>query len=147
MQKLSCSYILALLIIHPNRWGFTQELLNFWLNPIWLTKFQILGKFIARGVADDCLPPAFVNNYTEDTGEESLQRKALSRADVLLKMKHGMVRLDNVWGVGGGRRPVKQLIKKMVLLLKEYLSSQDIEEVIRFFLSTVFYSRLFKDLC
>ena len=44
-------------------------------------------------------------------------------------MKHGMVRLDNVWGVGGGRRPVKQLIKKMILLLKEYLSSGDIEEV------------------
>ena len=89
----------------------------------------MLGKFIARAVADDCLPPAFVKNYTEDTGEESLQRKALGRADVLLKMKHGMVRLDNVWGVGGGRRPVKQLIKKMVLLLKEYLSSEDVEEV------------------
>jgi programmed cell death protein 4 len=91
---------------------------------------QVLGKFIARAVADDCLPPAFVKNYTEDTSAESLQRKALSRADVLLKMKHGMVRLDNVWGVGGGRRPVKQLIKKMVLLLKEYLSSEDIEEVV-----------------
>ncbi|XP_028412891.1 programmed cell death protein 4-like [Dendronephthya gigantea] len=92
---------------------------------------EVLGKFIARAVADDCLPPAFVKNYTEDTGAESLQRKALSRADVLLKMKHGMVRLDNVWGVGGGRRPVKQLIKKMVLLLKEYLSSEDIEEASR----------------
>ncbi|CAB3980331.1 programmed cell death 4-like [Paramuricea clavata] len=92
---------------------------------------EVLGKFIARAVADDCLPPAFVKNYTEDTSAESLQRKALSRADVLLKMKHGMVRLDNVWGVGGGRRPVKQLIKKMVLLLKEYLSSEDIEEASR----------------
>ena len=92
-------------------------------------KFQVLGKFIARAVADDCLPPAFVKNYTEDTSEESLQRKALGRADVLLKMKHGMVRLDNVWGVGGGRRPVKQLVKKMVLLLKEYISSEDVEEV------------------
>lgn len=91
--------------------------------------FQVLGKFIARAVADDCLPPAFVKNYTEDTSEESLQRKSLGRAEVMLKMKHGMVRLDNVWGVGGGRRPVKQLIKKMVLLLKEYLSSEDIEEV------------------
>lgn len=92
---------------------------------------DVLGKFIARAVADDCLPPAFVKNYTEDTSEESLQRKALGRAEVLLKMKHGMVRLDNVWGVGGGRRPVKQLIKKMVLLLKEYLSSEDIEEACR----------------
>ncbi len=43
-------------------------------------------------------------------------------------MKHGLVRLDNVWGVGGGVRPVKYLIKKIVLLLKEYLSSSDINE-------------------
>jgi hypothetical protein len=25
-------------------------------------------------------------------------------------MKHGMVRLDNVWGVGGGIKPVKYLV-------------------------------------
>ena len=43
-------------------------------------------------------------------------------------MKHGMVRLDNVWGVGGGVRPVKYLVKKIVLLLKEYLCSGDIQE-------------------
>lgn len=108
----------------------------------------------------------------------------MNEADVLLRMKHGMVRLDSVWGVAGGRRPVKHLVKKvsyrtcglivrsqvtrkwtwtiweiikfltkwigdhifiiigknndhicitfalqMILLLKEYLSSEDIEEV------------------
>ena len=37
-------------------------------------------------------------------------------------------RLDNVWGVGGGVRPVKYLVKNIVLLLKEYLCSGDIEE-------------------
>ena len=40
-------------------------------------------------------------------------RKALTEADVLLRMKHGMVRLDSVWGVVGGRRPVKLLVKKV----------------------------------
>lgn len=40
-------------------------------------------------------------------------RKALTEADVLLRIKHGMVRLDSVWGVVGGRRPVKQLVKKV----------------------------------
>ena len=30
-----------------------------WLSPPFL---KILGKFIARAIADDCLPPAFVNN-------------------------------------------------------------------------------------
>lgn len=46
-------------------------------------------------------------------------------------MKHGLVRLDNVWGIGGGLRPVKYLIGQMTLLLKEYLSSGDLQEAIR----------------
>jgi len=46
-------------------------------------------------------------------------------------MKHGLVRLDNVWGVGGGIRPVKYLVKKIVLLLKEYLCSCDVQEATR----------------
>ena len=64
------------------------------------------------------------------------------------------MRLDNVWGVGGGIRPVKYLVrflkendpipvdslmflhlklqvKKIVLLLKEYLCSQDVAEASR----------------
>ncbi len=42
-----------------------------------------------------------------------------------------MVRLDNIWGVGGGIRPVKYLIKKIIVLLKEYLCSGDAEEARR----------------
>lgn len=40
-------------------------------------------------------------------------RVALDRAAVLLTMKRKMVRLDNVWGVGGGLRPVKHLVKEV----------------------------------
>ena len=58
-------------------------------------------------------------------------KNALCRADTLLSMKHGLVRLDNVWGVGGGIRPVKYLVKKIVLLLKEYLCSGDVAEASR----------------
>uniref|UniRef100_T1IIT8 Programmed cell death protein 4 n=1 Tax=Strigamia maritima TaxID=126957 RepID=T1IIT8_STRMM len=90
----------------------------------------ILGNFIARCVADDCLPPKYVLGYKGKV-ECEFARAALNRADVLLNMKHGLVRLDNVWGVGGGTRPVKYLIKKMVLLLKEYLSSGDVGEATR----------------
>ena len=43
-------------------------------------------------------------------------------------IKIPICRLDNVWGIGGGVRPVKYLVKKIVLLLKEYLCSGDIEE-------------------
>lgn len=42
-------------------------------------------------------------------------RVALDRAAVLLRMKKEIVRLDNVWGVGGGQRPVKHLIKEVKL--------------------------------
>lgn len=38
---------------------------------------------------------------------------AMERAKVLITMKHGMARLDNVWGVGGGQRPVMFLISKV----------------------------------
>ncbi|KAJ9600608.1 hypothetical protein L9F63_026252 [Diploptera punctata] len=58
-------------------------------------------------------------------------RQALGRADTLLSMKHGLVRLDNVWGVGGGLRPVKYLTRQMNLLLQEYLSSGDLQEATR----------------
>ena len=40
-------------------------------------------------------------------------REALKRAKLLLSMKHGLARLDNVWGVGGGQRPVVYLTNKV----------------------------------
>ena len=43
----------------------------------------------------------------------SLFRRALKRAKLLLSMKHGLARLDNVWGMGGGQRPVMFLISKV----------------------------------
>ena len=39
------------------------------------------------------------------------------RAKLLLSMKHGLARLDNVWGVGGGQRPVMYLVNKVVIIL------------------------------
>ena len=115
----------------------------------------MLGNFMARAIADDCIPPKFLHSYKGQV--DALEaKKALTKADTLLSMKHGLVRcvearsihprhalslgygmdheimyacrLDNVWGIGGGVRPVKYLVKKIVLLLKEYLCSGDIEE-------------------
>jgi len=90
----------------------------------------ILGNFMARCIADDCIPPRFLQSYKGQVCEPEAV-KALCRADTLLSMKHGLVRLDNVWGVGGGIRPVKYLVKKIVLLLKEFLCSCDAEEASR----------------
>jgi len=90
----------------------------------------VLGNFMARCIADDCIPPKFLLSYKGNV-EETNMKDALQRAEVLLNMKHGLVRLDNVWGVGGGIRPVKYLVKQIILLLKEYLCSCDIEEATR----------------
>ncbi|XP_076003987.1 programmed cell death protein 4a [Genypterus blacodes] len=91
---------------------------------------QMLGQFIARAIADHVLPMAFLDSYKGRVDCDHA-RAALDRAAVLLSMKREMVRLDNVWGVGGGLRPVKHLIREMNLLLKEYLISGDVTEAER----------------
>ena len=37
---------------------------------------------------------------------------------MLITMKHGMARLDNVWGMGGSQRPVMFLIGKVSVCLE-----------------------------
>ncbi|XP_027024568.1 programmed cell death protein 4a [Tachysurus fulvidraco] len=88
---------------------------------------QMLGQFIARAIADHALPMDFLQKYKGKVDCDHA-RAALDRASVLLSMKREIVRLDNVWGVGGGQRPVKLLIKEMNLLLKEYLISGELLE-------------------
>ncbi|XP_037092002.1 programmed cell death protein 4-like [Pollicipes pollicipes] len=90
----------------------------------------VLGNFLARAVADDCLPPKYLTSHKGKV-ECRLAVQALDRADVLVNMRQGMVRLDSVWGVGGARRPVRSLVKQMTLLLEEFLTSGDTEEAIR----------------
>lgn len=103
---------------------------------------SVLGSFIARAIADDCLPPKFVTNAKEQleskkvtegqlTPAETRAVCSLTYANSLINAKHGLIRLDTVWGLTGGARPVKYLIKQMRLLLKEYLSSLDVKEAER----------------
>ncbi|XP_039189778.1 programmed cell death protein 4-like isoform X2 [Crotalus tigris] len=88
---------------------------------------QMLGQFIARAVADHALPLNFLERYKGRVDCEHA-RAALDRAAILLRIKRDVNRLDNVWGVGGGQRPVKHLIKEMNLLLREYLLSGEVSE-------------------
>lgn len=91
----------------------------------------ILGSFIARAVADDCIPPVYVMS---PVGIDSLNEHAilaLRRAETLLSMKQGMVILDNIWGSAGPLRPVKTITKKMIALLKEFVQSKDLDEAQR----------------
>lgn len=103
----------------------------------------VLGNFIARAIADDCIPPKYVTNAKELletkkntegqqlTPAETRALTSLTYANSLINAKRGLIRLDTVWGLTGGARPVKYLIKQMRLILKEYLSSLDTKEAER----------------
>lgn len=91
----------------------------------------ILGNFLGRAVADDCVAPKFVMKPDDIDAMNEHALVAIKRADTLLSMKQGWANLDNVWGMGGPLRPVKNITKQMTLLLKEYLSSRDIQEAHR----------------
>ncbi|XP_065175633.1 programmed cell death protein 4-like isoform X2 [Sycon ciliatum] len=89
-----------------------------------------LGKFMARSIADDCLPPAFIKSF--DIGERTCVKESIEHANLLLGMSHGLVRLDSVWGpVLGGLRPVKTLERDMNIILQEYVSSGQLDECAR----------------
>jgi len=89
----------------------------------------VLGQFMARSVADDCLTPCYIKEHLEHPSPEA--KITLDTAHRLLQMKHGIVRLDSIWGYGGGIRPVKMLVKEIILLVKEFLSSKDFKEAER----------------
>lgn len=85
---------------------------------------NLLGNFIARLVADDCLPPKYA--YENDREElDGHAQAALMRATALLSMHMSWGHLDNVWGVGGPLRPVATITRQMAILLQEYLVSRD----------------------
>ncbi|XP_058445328.1 programmed cell death protein 4 [Malaya genurostris] len=93
---------------------------------------HILGNFIARAVADDCIPPKYAYDVEKDGGTLSAPaREALTRANGLLSMHQGWGHLDDVWGVGGALRPVQTITRQMAMLLQEYLLSRDLEEAQR----------------
>lgn len=91
----------------------------------------ILGNYLARAIADDCIPPKYVTKPEDLTALNEYGLAAIKRADTLLHLKQGWAHLDNVWGMGGPLRPVKIITKQMTLLLQEYLSSRDIQEAHR----------------
>lgn len=91
---------------------------------------HLVGQFIARAVADEILSKTYIESYKGKVDCENA-RAALGRATVLLSMKRGGLRLDNVWGTGGGQRPVEQLVQEIDMLLKEYQVSGDVGEAER----------------
>lgn len=90
-----------------------------------------LGNFIARAIADDCLPPCFVTKLKQ-TLKDPLQLQSIEHAASLLDSRFSMMKLDSIWGESGGFRPVVSLVSRIQMLLSEYISSGDIEEATRY---------------
>lgn len=88
----------------------------------------VLGNFLARAVADDCIQPSFINKLKAMPSDCALAVSCVEHASVLLEMEHGLVKLDSVWGITGGMRPVYTLVSRIHLLLAEYISSEDVKE-------------------
>lgn len=84
----------------------------------------LLGNFIARAVADDCVPPIYVHRSKEIYTEKP-KRTAIEQAHQLLSTRHGLINVDQIWGITGGMRPVKYLVKQMHLILEEFLFSNE----------------------
>lgn len=76
-------------------------------------------KVIRLTLIEECFPDLYLvmDLYLLSTGH--------------LSNHNGWAHLDNVWGVAGGLRPVKNITKQMELALKEYLLSRDIKEAQR----------------
>lgn len=87
---------------------------------------KYVAQFIAKAVADDVLPPAFLM----DKYIESLATSVVQHAKVLLSMKHGLGRLERVWGVSISSS-VDELKDEIKTLLLEYFNSTDCGEVAR----------------
>lgn len=94
---------------------------------------QLLGKFMARAVADDCLPPAFVKSHPAAKGDfaDPVARVAVRKAKTLLSIPHAMSRLDDIWGHTGADKPVGMLVSSIHDFLEEYLASEDLTEAQR----------------
>ncbi|KAK4336879.1 hypothetical protein RND71_043984 [Anisodus tanguticus] len=91
----------------------------------------ILGNFIARSIADDCLPPNYVQKIQNNLDGCEHAKACLEHISSLLDSKYAMMKLDTVWGIAGGMRPVIALISRIQLLLFEYICSGEIEEATR----------------
>lgn len=85
-----------------------------------------LCNFLARTVADEVLPPCFL----KDPIVCSLGGEMIEHTKVLLTRKHGIARLERVWGPGDGRS-VAELKKSVKQLLHEYVLSSDVHEATR----------------
>lgn len=89
---------------------------------------QLMSCFLARAVAQESVPPAFlerVNLLPSDMGMQVVRQ-----ARVLLNERHSSSRLATIWGPGDGRSVV-DLKRAVRALVSELFESGDVDEAVR----------------
>eukprot|EP01124_Arcella_intermedia_P027809 TRINITY_DN5520_c0_g1_i1.p1 TRINITY_DN5520_c0_g1~~TRINITY_DN5520_c0_g1_i1.p1 ORF type:complete len:302 (-),score=75.36 TRINITY_DN5520_c0_g1_i1:125-1030(-) len=83
---------------------------------------EVLGKFIARAVFDEILPPVFFQEAKVNNPKASM---ALSLAHDLYEKERK--RLAHVWGPGD-LSSVKRLVKEVLIIVKDYLENKEVKD-------------------
>eukprot|EP00941_MAST-03F_sp_MAST-3F-sp1_P002098 g2098.t1 len=87
---------------------------------------MLLCNYLARAVVDEVLPPCFL----QDPMVVSLGGDIVEQSKVLLTRKHGIARIERIWGPGDGR-DVSELKEAVQQLLHEFILSKDVREAAR----------------
>mmetsp|Transcript_8227 Transcript_8227/g.10993 ORF Transcript_8227/g.10993 Transcript_8227/m.10993 type:complete len:371 (+) Transcript_8227:79-1191(+) len=87
---------------------------------------EILGKFLARAVLDEVLPPIFLQQADTKT---QLAKECVLLANGSLKAPAFGPRLAHIWGPGD-LCSVKRMVKECKDLLEEFLTSNDTREAL-----------------
>jgi len=86
---------------------------------------EILGKFLARAIVDEIVPPAFLHKFTK--GKNRRVDDCISLSEALVTEKHRIDRLAHIWGPGD-LSSVKRLKNEVNELINEFLVSGDQDE-------------------
>lgn len=82
---------------------------------------EMLAKFIARGIVDEIIPPAFLKNARADS---PISGEALALANGLVTDSHRSRKLEHIWGPGD-LVSVKRMKGEVTRLIREYLLTGD----------------------
>jgi len=90
---------------------------------------EYAGKFIARAIVDEVVPPAFIKNTLEDMRDElsASAKEALGIANGLISEHHKLKHIEHIWGAGD-LKSVKRLKHEARLIIEEFITSGDYSE-------------------
>jgi len=88
---------------------------------------EMLGKFLARAVVDEIIPPAFL---TKAAVPSKLAKESVALAHGLVTDNHRSKKIEHIWGPGD-LESVKRLKEEVAMLIEEYLTSGDQAEADR----------------